>query len=467
MTLAAFLHVAYESMAPMWVELSFLVFFALGFAFLRIDGFARNSTKRSKQLVENPKPRAFDARLRKVIEDETALGKHDAVLKAWRVGCISAPTPPELIKPVVHALLDLEPEDAASELLEHIRKHAMVLSNSRVACAVLDAVARAGEVRTMEELWEAFQKDLRIKPTYQMYEMLVGGFASVGDEKKVAKVFETMNETRNDEMLVGGFASVGDEKKVAKVFETMNETRIKLTARGYSLTIKGFLKNNMVDAVLKQLLAMNKRGIHIPPFATVQFLRISSEANRAAEAFHALTDASIALPPEALSLLLEDCAKRGNLELATSIEALAREAKQPLLCGAYDALLIDAVLKQLLAMNKQGIHIPPFAIVQYLRISTEANHTAEAFRALTDASVTLPPEALSLLLEDCVKRTNLELATSIEALAREIKQPLLSGAYDALLKLHTSAGHLHALDLFEEMQNSGVRISEGLCVGLL
>jgi len=344
MTLAAFLHVAYENMAPMWVELSFLVFFGLGFAFLHIDGFTKHSAKRNKQWDENPKPRVFDARLRKTIEAEAASGKQDTVLKAWRAGCASAPTPPELMKSVVQALLDLEPEAAASEILEHLHKHAVVLNNSRIACGVLDVVARAGHVRTMEDLWEAFQTDLHIKPTYQMYEMLIGGFASVGDEKKVAEVFETLNKSR-----------------------------MKLTARGYSLTIKGFLKNNMVNAVLKHLLAMNKQGIHIPPFAIVQFLRISCEASRVAEACHTLTDASIVLPPEAVALLLEDCAKRNNLELATHIEALARETKQPFLCGAYDALL----------------------------------------------------------------------------------------------KLNTLVGNLHALDLFEEMQTSGVRISEGLCVGLL
>jgi len=328
----------------MWLELVFLVFFALGFGFLRIDDCARKSTKHGKQRLEKPKLREFDSRLRDRIVADAASGKQDAVLKAWRAGCASAATPQELIKPVVQALLDLEPEAAAKELLQHLLKHAGTLCNSRIACAVLDVVARAGQVRTLEDLWEAFQKDLHIKPTYQMYEILLGGFASVGDEKKVAEVSATIHANR-----------------------------MKLTARAHSLTIKGFLKHNMADAVLTQLQAMTKQGIHVPPFAIMQLLRISCEANRVAEAFRCLTDAGIALSPEAVSLLLEDCAKRGNLELAARIEALAREAKQPLLCGAYEALL----------------------------------------------------------------------------------------------KLNASAGSLHALDLFEEMRTSGVRISEGLCVGLL
>lgn len=344
--MAALLEVVLANLASMWVELCFFVFFALGFAFLRIDAFSRGASgqshKQQKWADEQP-AKAFDARLRKSIEAESSAGNAAAVLKAWRSGQAAAPTPPELLKAVVQAFVEREPDAAVAELLAHMQLHATALGNSRIACVVLDVVARAGRVQVMEEFWDAFQKDLRINPTYQMYEMLLGGYASVGDENKVTDVFERLHRNR-----------------------------LKVTARGYSLTIKGFLKNGMVDAVQKQLLAMDEQGIHIPSFAVTQFFRIACEANRTIEAFNAV-EAHVVPPAEAIVLLVEDCSKRNDLDLARRVEKLARKTKQPLLCGAYDALL----------------------------------------------------------------------------------------------KLYTVAGDLYALELFEEMQVSGLRISEGLCVGLL
>mmetsp|Transcript_50540 Transcript_50540/g.156405 ORF Transcript_50540/g.156405 Transcript_50540/m.156405 type:complete len:1063 (-) Transcript_50540:142-3330(-) len=341
MALEALADAVLANLSSLWVEVSFLLCFALGFAFLRIDV---SRGPRKQKLAEEPQVRAFDPRLRKKVEDEAGASDPAALLKVWHAGKAAAPTPSDLLKPVVLALLETSPDAAVkAEVLGHMARHPVALANARAAHAVLDCVARAGRAALMEELWEAFQGKLRIAPTTQMYEMLLGGFAVVGDEAKVLGVFEQLRTAR-----------------------------LKPTARGYSLTIKGFLKNGMVDAVQKQLLDMGQQGIHIPPFAVMQFFRIACEANRGLEVFNAI-EGKLGLPPEASALLLEDCAKRGDLDFARRVEKIARDAKQP----------------------------------------------------------------------------------------------LLGGAYDALLKLYAVAGDPYVLELFEEMQKSGMRISEGLCVGLL
>mmetsp|Transcript_43732 Transcript_43732/g.136783 ORF Transcript_43732/g.136783 Transcript_43732/m.136783 type:complete len:1055 (-) Transcript_43732:65-3229(-) len=329
-----------DGMAPMWIELSFLVCFLLGFIFLRLDAFP--FAKKPKKVVDTPKV-IFDQKLKKVIETEAASGSPAAVLKAWRAGKALAPTPHDILKCVVQAFVDADPSAAAAELIAHMRQHATSLRNSKVAAVLLDVVARAGRTEVMMELWDSFQKVLAISPSCLMYEILLGGWASVGDEAKVEEIFQELESSR-----------------------------IKLTARGFSLTIKGFLKNGLVDAVLKRLLQMKNHGLHVPPFAVAQFLRIACDAGRLFEVF-------------------------------------------------------DQVYENL----------------------------------------PLPPEAIALLVEDACRRNDMDFAKRIEKICREAKQPLPSGAYDPLLKLCTLHSDVHAIELFKEMQEAGVRISEGLCVGLL
>jgi pentatricopeptide repeat protein len=194
----------------------------------------------------------------------------------------------------------------------------------------------------MEEFHSAATQQLQIAPSFQTYEVLLGGYASAGME---AKVMETFAEAAS---------------------------RSKITTRGCSLTVKGFLKNGMVDAALQQIHEMQKRSLPVPSFAVAQLFRSACEMGRA--------------------------------------PAIFSQAK--------------------------GI-------------------------------VVLPPEAVAQVLEDCVKRGDLKLALEVETQARQDKTSLLVSSYDSLLKICVMNAHVHALDLFEEMQSMGSRISEGLCVGLL
>ena len=79
----------------------------------------------------------------------------------------------------------------------------------------------------------------------------------------------------------------------------------------------------------------------------------------------------------------------------------------------------------------------------------------------------MPAEAIALFLEDSLKRNEGSCARRVERLSRKMKLSFLTRFYYAMLKLYTVSGDLKALELFAEMQVSGVRISEGLRVGLL
>lgn len=334
----------YDFFAPMWMELSFLVFFFLGFLFLRFDVLLKPVTKQKK--IDD-----VQIKLRKTIEVDVSSGQNEAAITSWRAAKSRGPTQLETLKIVAQAFSSADPEHL-DEIVDHMAEHTASLRCSRVSVAILDIIARAGHVKKMEELANRCSEELQIPKTAQLYEVLVGGYASVADQKMVEQVREEMSASGQ-----------------------------KLTARGYSLIIKGYLKHNLAEASLAEVVNMRKSGFFIPCFAITQLFRVACEGDKTVEMFE--------------------------------------QAKEN---GIFDTVKGNSAL---------------------------------------------PAEAVVVLLEDCCKRNDLQLAGTVHAMARGANVQLLTAAYDALLKTYVVAGDLRALQLFEEMQNSGVRISEGLCVGLL
>ena len=250
----------------------------------------------------------------------------------------------DMLKPVVQAFIDAEPEALVDEMIGHLQMHKDALVNSWSGTMILDTVARSGNVEVMMDLWDVFQKKLNLTRSCSMYEVVLGGFASAGHPEKVAE-FEAL----------------------------MRKDRLKLSPRGHSLIIKGFLKNGLVDDVFKRIVAMTKSGHVVPAFAVAQFLRVAAENGKA--------------PP------------------------------------MYERLLDEGIL--------------------------------------------LGTEAVTVILEECVKSHDAKLARQVEQHARNTRVPFNMHGYDAMLKAYAEACDIRALEIFKEMQSEGHTISEGLCVGLL
>lgn len=100
---------------------------------------------------------------------------------------------------------------------------------------------------------------------------------------------------------------------------------------------------------------------------------------------------------------------------------------------------------------------------QWRQACESGDPSVEMKKFVADAS----PETLVVILEDCCKRNDAALARQVHDLAKESGVKLLTAAYDALLKVYVVAADLRALPLFTDMRASGLKISEGLCVGLL
>jgi hypothetical protein len=155
--------------------------------------------KGAKSKVGEALIKPFDPKLKKTIQTEATANNGEAVLAAWREGKAAAPTPPDLLKVVVQALVDVAPDALVQEIAEHMQAHALALADANSATQVLYVVARSGKVQLMEALWQVLHRKLKIPPTYTVFEVLLGGYASVGDQKKVEELLEQVRACRLDD----------------------------------------------------------------------------------------------------------------------------------------------------------------------------------------------------------------------------------------------------------------------------
>merc|ERR1719237_969188 len=98
---------------PMWIEVLVLLFFAMGFATLRMGVFKRTRGGRFKL---NHIDEAVLG-LSKTIEAEAAADHTAPLIKAWRAAAAyNTPLPLKTLKLVVQALMDSEPDVLAEQI---------------------------------------------------------------------------------------------------------------------------------------------------------------------------------------------------------------------------------------------------------------------------------------------------------------------------------------------------------------
>ena len=223
--------VVYEMLMPMWVEISFLAFFAVGFTFLRLDKFAGQPRRTKFIEVDNP----VQKKLGKKVDADTTLGRFHDVVASWRAVKSDGPTRTDTLKLVAQAFTKVEPS-GMTEIVDHMIAHPAELAHPRAATCILDSIARSGQVSVMHEAAETFRQ-FNISFTPQVYEVLLGGYAAVGDEKKVSSICKEIKEKGQTP-----------------------------SARGYSLAIKGLLKHHLLDGAIALVKDMRQAGFFCPAF---------------------------------------------------------------------------------------------------------------------------------------------------------------------------------------------------------
>lgn len=302
----------YATLSPLCVEILFMMCFAAGFVFLRLDVLLQGNNKKKQgkpKSCEGPEAPAAAGPFQKLKAAVEANQGASAVLAAWRQDCDVAPTPPALFRAVLQALGEAEASNLVPALVEHVRRHRVALGTSRIALVVLDSIARLGQVGSMEALAEEFHQNLKVEPTLATFEVLLGGYAAAGDKQKVEEVMARMRSSN-----------------------------LRCSVKALSLVIKGFLKNGMIDAVVEKVADMKGLGFEVPPFATTQLIRLACEAGRGEEIFAAVEDEFV-WNSEAPALLLEACQKSKNIKFAKQLEQNLREKGVAFSGGVFDALL--------------------------------------------------------------------------------------------------------------------------------
>lgn len=145
--MAPALSTAIEIVTSMWFEISFTVFFGLGYLVML---FEKHLSKNYAPKTARKTALSGPCKLQKTIEANVSSGQGNLALEAWRSAKAFEPTPVDSLKLIVQVLLDEEPDAIVQEITEHIARHSRVLGNSRTFTAVLDVVAKAGNIELME-----------------------------------------------------------------------------------------------------------------------------------------------------------------------------------------------------------------------------------------------------------------------------------------------------------------------------
>mmetsp|Transcript_52522 Transcript_52522/g.96764 ORF Transcript_52522/g.96764 Transcript_52522/m.96764 type:complete len:1016 (-) Transcript_52522:56-3103(-) len=393
----AFWDIIFRLRGPVWMELMFIASYAFGFVFLRI------LSQRHSKFNQEKKVEVLNCRLHKALQQEAAAGHATAAVKAWRAVKDRAPTQLETLKFIVEAMLEVDPTAVAQEILGHMADHSKVLCNSRTAAAILEIAARTGQIDIVQELQKEFKDRFQINPCAQIFEALLSGYASAGNEKQVSEICLELHEGH-----------------------------VELGARAYSMMIKGFLKNGLLDAALKCILDMRDAGFAVPSFAIVQLLHAACDVERGTEMFQVLHRA-VPMPPASMALMLEDCLRRNDLLEAREIEKVAREqaGASPLLLGSYDALLKVCIL-----------HSDLYAL--------------ELFQEMQTKKVRISEGLCVGLLARCAETKFLRFAQEIAKFVRG-RGGMSITVYSALMKVYAYAGmYGKACDLYDQITEQGM-----------
>jgi pentatricopeptide repeat protein len=287
---------AWEFIVSMWVELFFIGCFAVAFAAVR-----------AKEKRAKPQGKVSD--VFQAVQVHGTSGRAAAAVAAWRKIQSKQATPHETLKIIVQAFLDAEPVSLVNEVVDHFTLH-KDLCTPKAAAAVLEVVARAGQEDTMEKLFDAFMQRLRIPATSYMQEIMLGGYALAANEAKTLRLMEQLRESGH-----------------------------RISVRAYSVMVKGFLKNGLVDPALLLVHEMETHCLKVPSFAVSEIFRVARESGRTAEIFHTIATKRVLLTSEAIGVVLEDCLTSKDLGLAKQVDKLAKEANIEFNFAAYEALL--------------------------------------------------------------------------------------------------------------------------------
>lgn len=247
-----------------------------------------------------------------------------------------------------------------------------------------------------------------------------------------------------------------------------------VTIRSYSLAIRGFLKNHMLDAALEQVRDMQRRGLTVPP--ALESIATAGAAQSMEELMSSMERRlGLAPTPPLREILISGHAMAGDVAKVDSIMAQIRAEGRTVTLRSYALAIkgylknqmLDAALEQVRELKRQGLLVPQFAVEELCNEASRCGGVERVLQLLQEEGIKLSLDALETLSCHCEEHRDVALAHRVEAVARTLKAPFSIMTYGALLRLYSSAGDSGALVLFTDMQKSGIPIGSALCITLL
>lgn len=389
--MAVILQEFHDFFSQIWVEVLFVVCCAIGFAFLQLTASSKKFAKSANKLRHQFK----------IVHAQVDAGNVAGTVTAWRAVSAQQAASCETLKLVANAYLESEPSSLVAELGEHLSAHASKFYDSKAALAVLEVIARAGKHEIMDDFCHTITSHLHIPLSFALQEILLGGYASAGQQEKVTKLVEQL---RTDQTQV--------------------------TVRGYSLMIKGFLKNGMLDAAVTQIKAMLGQGLNVPPFAISEVFRVARDDRRTADIFYSTCE-EMSITADAATIILEDCLAVQDMALAKTVEKCVRQAKVHMNFGAYEALL---------------------------KLYTSAGDLCafEVFEAMQKQFSYISDGLCVRLISGCAEPKFVRFAEVVVAFVRS-RSKMTIVMYSALMKVYSYCGlYNQACDLYDQLRADGL-----------
>merc|ERR1719330_1018909 len=143
---------------------------------------------------------------------------------------------------------------------------------------------------------------------------------------------------------------------------------------------------------------------------------------------------------QAYEAMLSGHAAAGDEVRVKELIALTERSHTLVVKGFLQTARLDASAAQMQTMVQQGYYVPPFTVKQLVRLACEADRIEEIFETVL-VRMDIPADAVSLLLEDCMKREDMVLASKVEMHVRQTSQELLPlSTYGSLPRCASAAG---------------------------
>jgi len=358
----------------------------------------------------SPKGAAQRRLAMKNLQAAASAGELDAVREAWGREKARGPLPLDALKDVLPALLAEAPGAAVAELAGHLEQY----PGAHRQPATLNALAEAFVHAERPDLARAFVAELQHRLGLQ------------GDERTRELLLEGGG--------VAAAAAVGRGKA--------RELDGQASARGCLTAIKSSLNAKDADAALLKILAMQKRGLEVPPSAITLLFKVAKEnGSETTQRVLSSLEGNVSLPVESFALLLNECLKQGDIKFARRLDALTQEQKTKMHYSIYEPLL--------------------------KLFAKACDARATAIFADMQAQGSFASEGLcGCLLARCSESQNLRFAEAITEYCRSRSLMTLS-LFKTLMKVYACCGKYElACDLYEQVLAAGLQ-PDNVMIGCL